>query len=327
MLAVGRKSISTLHSRVVVATPTVTRRAMVSFSRPTFAAEQGTESAPPKEEKVTLEKPPKRPWTATSLFLYGSGIAAATWVGYCAVLSGGSPHKTEIMIENSIKRLPLYRPPGRPEAERLSEMNQHGLDDATMEDLATWFMVEDKRTADGVSRSMVLDLVGESLGLLEPEEAEMEKEVELRYPRFGEEKGKQLSEVTKAFVHKGRGRLDEERRQAGCSLSEAAELLSSVVGIHGDDVAEKVRQRLSKIVETNYKDSALPTVSVFGNPMNIPAPPQPLPEVDEEEADRAVLKLELEQYKAELAGGDVDKERRKWLQNEIKTVEGLLQEK
>ncbi|KAF4653210.1 hypothetical protein FOL46_009313 [Perkinsus olseni] len=289
-------------------------------------ATTATKESPPKTEEASTDKPPKRPWTATSLFLYGSGVAAASWVGYCAFQSGGNPHKTEIMIENSLKQLPLYKPPERPEAEKLSRVDQHDLGDATMKDLATWFMAEDKRAVDGVSRSMVLDFVGESLGLLEPEEAEMEKDDDKRYPRFGKGKGKQLSEVTKAFVHKGHGRLDEEKRQGGCSLSEAAEFLSSVIGIHGDDAADKVRQRLHVIVEKNYKNTGT-AVSVFQNPMNITPPPQPLPEVDEEEANKAVLKLELGQYETELAEGDADKERKKWLQNEIKTVKGLLQKK
>ncbi|EER03003.1 hypothetical protein Pmar_PMAR016930, partial [Perkinsus marinus ATCC 50983] len=267
----------------------------MTSSRPVFAIKQSTESTPEhSDESASTEEPPNRPWTATRLFLYGSGTAAAAWLAYCAIHSGGDPHKTEIMIEESIKQLPLYRPPERPEAERLSRIDQHDLDDATMKDLATWFMAEDKRAADGVSRSTVLDFIGESLGLLEPEEAEMEKEDNLRYPRFGRDKGKLLHEVTKAFVHKGHGRLDEEKRQAGCSVSEAAELLSSVIAIHGDDTADRVQERLHKIIETNYKDTGLPEVSVFQNPMNIPPPVQPLPEVDEEEANRAVLKLELE---------------------------------
>ncbi|KAF4664280.1 hypothetical protein FOL47_005210 [Perkinsus chesapeaki] len=320
MLPSTRRIISTLPARLVpAALATISRRGLCT-TRPLFAQEE------PKPEDPSTESPrPKRPWTATSLFLYGSGIAASGWVMYCAYQSGGSPHKTEIMIEDGLKRLPLYKPPERPEAEKLSRVDQHGLDDATMKDLGTWFMAEDKKAVDGVSRSMVLDFVGESLGLLEPEEAEMEKEDDLKYPRFGKEMGKKLGEVTKAFVHKGHGRLDEQKRQSGCSVSDTAEFLSSVIAVHGDDTADKVRERLHDIVEKNYKNVG-PTLSIFQNPMNIPPPREPMPEVDEAEATRAVLQLELEQYEAELADGDVDKDRKKWLQNEIEVVKELLKQ-
>ncbi|EEQ98927.1 hypothetical protein Pmar_PMAR012941 [Perkinsus marinus ATCC 50983] len=53
---------------------------------------------------------------------------------------------------------------------------------------------------------------------------------------------------------------------------------------------------------------------------------EPLPDISEDEADRAVLVLELEQYQTELDEGKCDDGRKQWLKEEIKEVKKLLNE-
>jgi len=149
--------------------------------------------------------------------LYGtSGFAGLVFL-YYFYKAKYSFHRTELLLLERWRTLPLYPPPGPPIAEENSRVDPMGLPHDLVDALAEWFVSTDLQEPGGVTRDDVLELFRE-LG-------------------FGEEEP-----PCKDFLMRGEGQLEERRRLSGAGLQESVALLAKLALPGGPDEAGAPRQ-------------------------------------------------------------------------------------
>jgi len=144
--------------------------------------------------------------------LYGSSGFASLIFLYYFHKAKYSIHRTEILLLERWRTLPLYPAPGPPPSEENSHVDPMGLPHDLVDVFAEWFIFTDARESGGVTRDDVLELFHE-LG-------------------FGEEE-----QPCKDFLMRGEGQLEERRRLSGAGLQESIALLAKLALPQGSDEA------------------------------------------------------------------------------------------
>ncbi|KAF4689711.1 hypothetical protein FOZ60_001213 [Perkinsus olseni] len=252
-------------------------------------------------------------WAGPKMLLSTVGSIGVLYVSYYFYKANFDVERTKELLKERYQQWPLYPPPGPSQAELITKVDHAGLNQEMMDTLSTWFLYEDNRRQHGVSRQFIIDTCRDVLHLLDSPDHS-----------FGDELNAKCDAAVDDFVARGVGRSDEEKRLSGCGVSEVSRLLSALFEIHGggDDIQEKAKDSLIEEVSRTYREQ-VQMAKAFQEAVKF----EPLPDIAEDEADRAVLELELEQYQTELDEGKCDDERKQWLKKELKEVKKLLEEK
>lgn len=147
-------------------------------------------------------------WGRFFLYLTG-GVSSLTFLYYFHKAKY-SLHKTELLLLDRWRRLPLYPPPGPPPAARNSTLDGEGLDVDFVEAFAEWFVYTDLQDPNGVTRDDVLELLKE-LGFEEQEKP------------------------AKDFLYRGEGHIEERKRLSGAGLQESLSLVAKLALPDGKD--------------------------------------------------------------------------------------------
>ncbi|EER10455.1 hypothetical protein Pmar_PMAR010005 [Perkinsus marinus ATCC 50983] len=251
-------------------------------------------------------------WAGPKMLLSTVGSIGVLYVSYYFYKANFDVERTKQLLKQQYQQWPLYPPPGPSQAELITRVDHAGLNQEMMDTLSTWFLYEDNRRQHGVSRQFIIETCREVLQLLDSPDR-----------NFGDDLNAKCDAVVDDFVAQGVGRSDEEKRLSGCTVNEVSRLLSALFEIHGggDDIQEKAKNNLIDEVSRTYREQ-VEMARAFQDAIKF----EPLPDISEDEADRAVLVLELEQYQTELDEGKCDDGRKQWLQEEIKEVKKLLNE-
>jgi len=188
-------------------------------------------------------------------FLYGvSGTAGLVFLYYFHKAKY-SLHKTEILLLERWRALPLYPPPGPSAAENNARVDPLGLPHDLVDAFAQWFISTDLQEPDGVTRDDVLEL--------------------LREMGFGEEE-----QPCKDFLHRGEGQLEERRRLSGAGLQESVALLAKLA-LPPDPEEQTPEPRLGKEAKELLRrklagmGSVLNAASALQQAMQLPGPGVP----------------------------------------------------
>ncbi|KAF4731550.1 hypothetical protein FOZ63_025850 [Perkinsus olseni] len=235
-------------------------------------------------------------WAGPKMLLSTVGSIGVLYVSYYFYKANFDVERTEELLKERYQEWPLYPPPGPSQAELITKVDHAGLNQEMMDTLSTWFLYEDNRRQHGVSRQFIIDTCRDVLHLLDSPDHS-----------FGDELNAKCDAAVDDFVARGVSRL-----------------LSALFEIHGggDDIQEKAKDSLIEEVSRTYREQ-VQMAKAFQEAVKF----EPLPDIAEDEADRAVLELELEQYQTELDEGKCDDERKQWLKKELKEVKKLLEEK
>ena len=145
-------------------------------------------------------------WTFGRFVRYGIAGSSLIWVSYHIYLAGGNMHTAEILMTEKLKRLPFHPPPddSLTPAQRNSAnpVVSASVSQSLLEEFTNWFIEKDAKTTTGVTRQDVIDKLCK-LGTPLDELAEKE------------------------FLHRGRGRVDEQRRLSGVGLAGAVTALEA----------------------------------------------------------------------------------------------------
>ncbi|KAF4653925.1 hypothetical protein FOL47_010227 [Perkinsus chesapeaki] len=252
-------------------------------------------------------------WAGPKMLLSTVGSIGILYVSYYFYKANFDIDRTKELLKERYEQWPLYPPPGPSQAELETKVDHASLNQEMMDTLSTWFLYEDNRRRQGVSRQFIIDTCRDVLGLLDSPE----------HP-FSEEVNVKCDAAIDDFVNNGVGRTDAEKRLSGCSVNDVSRLLSALFEIHGggDEMQDKAKQDLIDEVTKTYREQ-VERARAFQEAIKF----DPLPEIADDEADMAVLQLELEQYQTELDSGEGDEDRKKWLRDEIKEVKRLIKEK
>lgn len=136
------------------------------------------------------------------LLYIGSGFSGIVFLYYFNQ-ANYRLHRTEVLMLERWRRLPLYPPRGPSEAEENSEVDPSGLPGELVAAFTEWFVAIDLQEPGGVTRDDVLELVRE-LGLNEEDKH------------------------AKEFLNRGDGHLEERRRLSGAGLQESVNLLAKL---------------------------------------------------------------------------------------------------
>lgn len=185
--------------------------------------------------------------------VYGlSAVSGLTFL-YYFYKAKYSLHRTELLMLERWRTLPLYPPPGPSAAEKNSSLDPQGLPHDLVDALAEWFVAIDLREANGVTRDDVLEL--------------------LRALGFDEEDA-----ACKEFLNRGEGQLEERRRLSGAGLHEVISLLAKLVLKPGPDGGKPILDQRAgpEAVETLRKKhagatSVLNAASALQQAMQLPA--------------------------------------------------------
>jgi hypothetical protein len=244
-----------------------------------------------KEAHTTASPEERRPFTFGRFILYAtSGISGATFL-YYFYQSGFNLHKTEIMISRKLAELPFYWPPGPSNAEINTTMPEIKMPLGLRDQASAWFIYQDTVLKDGVRRNHVLDICA-VLGLVDPE-----KEGDTSFQSVGDgEFRKKIEKIVTNFIEKGRGRLNEYKRQSGVSLQETVFLLDDLISTHietnpniTETVSDKLNELLGTLVDAQEAQAGVPGMALMGQSTNN----EKLPEVEASDAD--ILEMELSQ--------------------------------
>lgn len=261
-------------------------------------------------------------------FLYATGAMSSATFLYYFVQTGFSLHKTEIAIGQKLAKLPFYWPPGPGVAETNTTMPEVELSSTLVDQLSAWFIYQDTVLKEGVRRNDVLDLFGE-LGLVDPE-----KEGDVSFQSVGSEDfRKEVAKIVQTFIEKGKGRLNEYKRQSGVSLQEAVKLLDDLIALHStinpsisEPINFKINELLGRLVEAQAAQmNGVPGLALSSMSRSA----EPLSEVDASEKDLLEMELsQLERTKADLTSkkslSDAEKARMGDIDNQIREVQSLL---
>jgi len=174
-------------------------------------------------------------------FMYISGGVTGVVFLFYYYKSGYSLHRTEVMMLERFRRLPVYWPPGPPAGEKNSNLDGEGLPPDIVDLFAAWFIATDLREAEGVTRDDVLELLRE-----------------MGYPDD--------DKACKAFLERGEGLLEERRRMSGAGLQESLSLLAKFAAPTADSgtaarppdaVADALKRRLAGVASMSAGLSAL----------------------------------------------------------------------
>ncbi|CAE8739615.1 unnamed protein product, partial [Polarella glacialis] len=171
------------------------------------------------------EKPEKKPmgWGMFMVYVSG-GIGGLTFL-YYFYKANYSLHKTEILMLEAFRQLPLYSPPGPSTAELNSRLDGTDLPQDLVQGLAEWFVAIDLQEPGGVSRDDVLELMGEF--------------------GFGEEE-----KPAKDFLFRGEGQIEERRRLTCAGLQETVTLVTDLVA----NEAKKIEKEKDEVPDPDFPE-------------------------------------------------------------------------
>ncbi|CAE8677982.1 unnamed protein product, partial [Polarella glacialis] len=192
-------------------------------AKPEGAAVSSADSPGTGEKKE--EKPEKKPmgWGMFMVYVSG-GIGGLTFL-YYFYKANYSLHKTEILMLEAFRQLPLYSPPGPSTAELNSRLDGTDLPQDLVQGLAEWFVAIDLQEPGGVSRDDVLELMGEF--------------------GFGEEE-----KPAKDFLFRGEGQIEERRRLTCAGLQETVTLVTDLVA----NEAKKIEKEKNEVPDPDFPE-------------------------------------------------------------------------
>ncbi|CAK0822325.1 unnamed protein product, partial [Prorocentrum cordatum] len=165
----------------------------------TAAGSDGAPGAGGKKEEDKKDGP--MGWGKFFLYL-GSGVSGVVFLYYFNQ-ANYNLHRTEVLLLERWRRLPLYPPRGPSEAEGNAVVDPMGLPGELVAAFAEWFVAIDLQEPGGVTRDDVLELVRE-LGLNDEDKD------------------------AKEFLNRGEGHMEERRRLSGAGLQESVNLLAKL---------------------------------------------------------------------------------------------------
>eukprot|EP00931_Biecheleriopsis_adriatica_P115679 TRINITY_DN91446_c0_g1_i1.p1 TRINITY_DN91446_c0_g1~~TRINITY_DN91446_c0_g1_i1.p1 ORF type:complete len:351 (+),score=87.40 TRINITY_DN91446_c0_g1_i1:49-1101(+) len=154
-----------------------------------------------RQGKDAEEKKKPMGWGMFSVYML-SGATGVTFA-YYFYKAKYSFHKTEVLMLDAFRRLPLYWPAGPRAAEVNSRMDAEGLPEDLKVAFCEWFVMADLEEPGGVTRDDVLELM-----------------VDMGY---GEE-----AQPAKDFLYRGEGHIEERRRMSCVGLQESLTLLAAM---------------------------------------------------------------------------------------------------
>jgi len=144
-------------------------------------------------------------WGQFFLYVIG-GISGVTFF-YYFYKSEYSVTKTEVLMLQAFRRLPLYWPPHPKAAAENSEINAEGLGQEFVVAFTEWFILIDLQQSEGVTRDDVLELIQD----------------------FGiNEEDKVCRPIVRRFLEFGEGQLEERRRLTAVGLQESVTFLAEL---------------------------------------------------------------------------------------------------
>lgn len=292
-----------------------------------IASNPQAENSDKGQDQPNADPEVKRPMTFGRFLLYAAGAVSGGTFLYYFYQTGFNLHKTEIAISRKLAELPFYWPPGPGEAAVNTTMPAVTVPQGLVDQLSAWFIYQDTALKDGVSRSDVLDLFGE-MGLVDPE-----KESDTSFQSVGDEEfRKSVAKTVTSFIEKGRGRLNEYKRQSGVSLQETVQLLDDLINLHSPinpeittTVAAKLDTTLAALVDAQQARMAVPGMALLGGQTG----GESMPEVEAD--DKEILEMELaqlERVRSDLQTisklSDAEKRRLADVESQIAEVRSLL---
>lgn len=151
------------------------------------------------------EEPAGMGWGQFFLYVIG-GISGVTFF-YYFYKAEYSITKTEVLMLQAFRRLPLYWPPQPKAAAEHSEIKAEGLGQEFVVAFTEWFILIDLQQSEGVTRDDVLELIEE----------------------FGiHEEDKVCRPIVRRYLEPGDGSLEERKRLTGVGLQESITFLAEL---------------------------------------------------------------------------------------------------